>query len=181
MADQVPHDGANEKGPALPPAAAQEPADDEAGPALAAFWEAVKRLPAYVRLAATMARDPEVPTQAKAILGVGGGYAISPIDLIPGIIPVAGQIDDVYVALTALQQALRLTPPAVADRHLAAANVRREDIETDLRAVRTLVRMAVVRALLFGGRTLGRFSQAATRFARDQFRGRRIRRTEGTR
>ena len=145
---------------------------DETAPALAAFWEAVKRLPAYLKLAAGMARDPDVPRQAKAILGVGGGYAVSPIDLVPGIIPVAGQMDDLYVMLTALQQAVRMTPAQVADRHLADAGLTRDDIETDLKAVRELVRVAVVTSLKFGGKTLGRLSRAAASFARDQLRRR---------
>lgn len=158
--------------------AGQQAGADQMGPALTAFWDAVKRLPNYVKLAAAMARDPEVPKQAKAVLGVGGGYAISPIDLVPGIIPVAGQIDDLYVILMALQQAVKMTPAQVADRHLTAAGVQREDIDTDLKAVRELVRLAVIKSLIFGGKTLGRLSRAATNFASRQLKRRDAERTE---
>ena len=154
------------------------PEQDEMGAALAAFWESVKRLPAYVKLAAAMARDPQVPKQAKAVLGVGGTYAVSPFDLVPGIIPVVGQLDDLYVILTALQQAVKMTPAQVADRHLAATDLRREDIDGDLGAIRELVRVAVVKSLIFGGKTLGRLSRAATQFASRQLNRRNVQQPE---
>jgi uncharacterized membrane protein YkvA (DUF1232 family) len=163
----------------LPASASSQAQRDAMGPALTAFWEAVNRLPAYLKLVSGLARDPEVPTQAKAVLGVGGGYAISPIDLVPGIIPVAGQMDDLYVMLTALQQAVKMTPAQVADRHLAATGLTREQIDADLKAVRELVRIAVITSLKFGGKTLGRLSRAATSFAKDQLRRRDARRSEG--
>jgi len=154
------------------------PQDDEMNAALAAFWESIKRLPAYLRLATTMARDPSVPRQAKGVLGVGAGYAISPVDLVPGVIPVAGQLDDLYIILTALQQAVKMTPAQIADRHLTKAGVRREDIDADLQAVRKLVRLAIVASLRFGGKTLGRVSRAATRFASRQVKRARSQRSE---
>ncbi|HWV36703.1 MAG TPA: DUF1232 domain-containing protein, partial [Thermomicrobiales bacterium] len=134
------------------------------------FWEAVKRLPAYLKLVTAMVRDPEVPNAAKAMLGVGGVYAISPVDLVPGVIPVAGQLDDLYVLLTAIQQAVKRTPSAVAERHLEAAGIRREDIDGDLKSIRDLVRVAVVKTVKFGGKILERASRTAVRFANEQFR-----------
>lgn len=107
------------------------------------MWDLVKRLPAYARLTAAMARDPRVPTPAKAMLVVAGAYLVSPIDLIPGVIPVAGQLDDLYVVLTGLQQAIRVTPGAVVDEHVAAAGLHRETISNDLAAVRAFVRQGI--------------------------------------
>lgn len=136
--------------PATPTAAAnQKPALHEDGeqPVLAAFWEVVKRTPAYARLIAAMSRDPDVPAQAKATLLVGGAYLVSPIDLIPGLIPIAGQIDDLYVVLTALQLAVRTSPPEVATRHLAAQGLDRDRIDHDLAIIRRLVRVGVQRAI----------------------------------
>lgn len=132
------------------------------------FWAAVKRMPSYIRLAANLAKDPDVPNAAKGVLAVGGGYAVSPIDLVPGIIPVAGQLDDVYVMLTALSRALKMTPTDVADRHLATAGLHQDDIETDLQAVRDLVRVAFRKSVAFGGKALGRISRAAFNFANTQ-------------
>ena len=139
------------------------------------FWEVVKRLPAYVRLAASMARDADVPKPVKGILAAGGAYVVSPVDLVPGIIPVAGQLDDVYILLTALQQGVKRTPADVADRHLIKAGIGREDIDADLRAVRDLVRAAAMKSIAIGGKALGRVSRAAFGFANEQLK----RRSEG--
>lgn len=101
-------------------------------PEVARFWEAVKRLPAYTRFVAAVVRDPEVPRQAKVVLGIGGAYAVSPIDLVPGVIPVAGQMDDLYALLTGIQQSLRMMPADVAQKHLDAAKITPWEIDGDL-------------------------------------------------
>lgn len=144
----------------------------KSSPELRRFWEGVKRLPAYIGLAAAIARDGDVPKSAKGVLAVGGGYAVSPIDLVPGVIPVAGQLDDLYVLLTAIQQSLKMMPADVADRHLEHAGITRDDIEGDLKSVRDIVRMAIEKSLVFGGKTLGRISRAAYGFANRQIRRR---------
>lgn len=155
----------------------EEPiAADEA--TLAQFWEAVKRLPNYLKLATAIAKDPEVPKQAKVVLGFGAGYAISPIDLVPGIIPIAGQVDDLYAVLTALQQSLKRMPDEMAERHLASSGVTREDIDGDLQTVRDLVRKAVVKTVEYGGKTIGRLSRAAYGFANEQLKRRNAGRAE---
>jgi uncharacterized membrane protein YkvA (DUF1232 family) len=127
--------------------------------ALAAFWEVVKRLPAYVRLIAALARDPRVPHRARAALAVAGAYAVSPIDLVPGIIPVAGQMDDVYVALTAIRQALRMTPPAVAAEHLRRYGLDATTLDDDLAAIRRLVRVGVTEGARWGRAQLSRLGR----------------------
>lgn len=126
---------------------------DENG-SLAAFWETVKRLPKYLRLVNALARDPRIPRRSKGALVVGGAYAVSPIDLVPGVIPVAGQVDDLYVLLTALQQAIRMSPKDVVNEHLAATQVSRDEIEADLANVRSLVRQGVVWSVRNGGRAV---------------------------
>ena len=58
---------------------------------------------------------------------------ISPIDLIPGIIPVVGQLDDMLIALGAIRLALNgLKPEARAER-LAAAGLTHAELDTDIR------------------------------------------------
>ena len=54
-------------------------------------------------------RDPRVPRRTKALIGLTVGYLLSPIDLVPDFIPVAGFLDDVIVALWVLRRALRAT------------------------------------------------------------------------
>ncbi len=130
------------------------------------MWELLKRLPAYVRLAAGLVRDPEVPPAAKACLVAGGVYLASPIDLIPGIIPVAGQIDDLYMVLTGLQQATRFCPPAVVDAHFAAAGLKPGIVDDDLAAIREVVRRGLMWTLRCGGALIKRGSRRATSLAR---------------
>lgn len=105
-------------------------------PVLGPYMNMFTRLPVYVRLAADLARDPEVPASAKASLVAAGAYAISPIDLVPGIIPVAGQMDDLAALLLAIRFAIRLTPKDVAVPHLERAGVTPQQLDEDLRAVR---------------------------------------------
>lgn len=179
----------NGTSPAVPDITATEvnafaDADNEdkakSSPELKRFWDAVKHLPAYVKLATTIMRDPEVPKGAKVLLGAGGGYALSPIDLVPGIIPVAGQMDDLYAVLTGLQQSLKRMPDDLAQKHLDGAKVTREHIDDDLAAVRDLAKLAVVKTVKIGGKALGRVSRAAIKFANNQLERRDTRRGETT-
>lgn len=124
--------------------------------ALADFWETVKRLPAYARLVATMARDDRVPWRSRALLVAGGAYLVSPLDLVPGIVPVAGQLDDLYVMLTALRQALRMAPDAVGTEYLSRYGLDIDTIDGDLATIRTLVRVGVVHGARWSMRQVDR-------------------------
>lgn len=135
---------------------------------LAAFWETVKRLPAYLRLVNAMARDPRIPRRSKGALVVGGAYAVSPIDLVPGVIPVAGQVDDLYVLLTALQQAIRMAPNDVVDVHLAATGTSRGEIDADLANVRSLVRQGIGWSVRNGGKAVASMGRSLGAFVNRQ-------------
>lgn len=139
----------------------------EAG-SLTAFWETVKRLPAYLRLVNAMARDPRIPRRSKGALVVGGAYAVSPIDLVPGVIPVAGQVDDLYVLLTALQQAIRMAPQEVVDEHLAATGTSRTEIDADLANVRSLVRQGIGWSVRNGGKVVASMGRSLGAFVNKQ-------------
>ncbi len=135
--------------------------------ALAAFWVTVKRLPPYARLVAAMARDERVPWGARAMLVTGGVYLVSPLDLVPGFIPVVGQIDDVYVMLMGIRQALRMTPDEVGAEYLERFGLDTGTIDGDLATIRTLVRVGVVHGARWGMRQLGRAGRwAGDRLAR---------------
>ncbi|HWI55520.1 MAG TPA: YkvA family protein, partial [Desulfobacteria bacterium] len=67
----------------------------------------IKRMPAYIKLSIALYKEPELGRGAKTLLAAGVLYALSPIDLIPGFIPVAGQLDDIIVGLEALKRAMR--------------------------------------------------------------------------
>jgi uncharacterized membrane protein YkvA (DUF1232 family) len=86
-------------------------------------------------------------------------YLASPIDLVPGIIPVAGQLDDAAVGLLALRFALRGLPAAQRTAHLAAVDLSLEEIDADLVTVRRSAAWMVRR----GGRLAARAAVAAAR------------------
>ncbi len=65
--------------------------------------EVAQFLPDCIRLFRGLAKDPRVPRRAKLGLVVLVAYLVSPIDLIPDFIPVAGLLDD--AVLTALAAA----------------------------------------------------------------------------
>ena len=56
------------------------------------------------------ARDPRVPWHVKVLAAVVAGYALSPIDLIPDVIPVLGYLDDVIIVPAGIILVARLIP-----------------------------------------------------------------------
>lgn len=129
------------------------------GTPLPEFWAALKRMPRYARLSAGLARDNRVPRRAKVALAAGGAYAVSPIDLVPGIIPVAGQLDDLFVVMTAVQHAVNASPPEVAAEHLERAGLTKAELDADMDAVRRTIRWLVAR----GAKASGKMAAAGMR------------------
>src|SRR5262249_19572540 len=66
-------------------------------------------------------KDPRTPLSAKLIAGLGVGYGLSPIDLIPDFIPVIGYLDDLIIVPIGIYFALKLVPAAVLDESRAMA------------------------------------------------------------
>lgn len=100
------------------------------------FVALVRRLPAYGRLAWRLSRDPRLSRARRSAVVAAVAYLVSPIDLVPGIIPVAGQLDDAAVALLGLRFALRGLPPADRQAHLDASGLTAADLDHDLGTVR---------------------------------------------
>lgn len=70
-----------------------------------------------LRLVHSLMWDSRVPLQAKAIPGMGTLYVLMPFDLIPGWIPILGQIDDLAVMILAVQLFKRAVPPDLLAEH----------------------------------------------------------------
>jgi uncharacterized membrane protein YkvA (DUF1232 family) len=84
-----------------------------------AWARAIKRDVVALWLAA---RDPRVPRGAKLLAGLVAAYALSPIDLIPDVIPVLGYLDDVVIVPAGILLTVRLIPaPVMADLRAQAA------------------------------------------------------------
>ena len=105
-----------------------------------AFGALVRRMPRYARLAWALARDPRLSRARRAAVLAGAAYLVSPIDLVPGIIPVVGQLDDLAVALTAIRFALNGLRPAQRAEVLAGVGLTSSDVDTDLRTTGAIAR-----------------------------------------
>ena len=128
------------------------------------MFDLVRKLPSYGRLVWALLRDPRVPATHKSLLVLLAGYIVSPIDLIPDFIPVLGQLDDVAVALLAIDRFIASAPQEVVDEHLARIARNEDDLRRDLaQAERVLgtaferLRDNLERVLTKGG---GRFKSA---------------------
>lgn len=64
--------------------------------------DSVLMLPNLIKLLSRLIKDPRVPRRSKLVLMVAIGYVMSPIDLLPDVIPVAGIIDDLFLIVFAL-------------------------------------------------------------------------------
>lgn len=58
-------------------------------------------------------KDSRVPWYARALAAIVVAYALSPIDLIPDIIPVIGYLDDLILVPLGIILVVRMIPPAV--------------------------------------------------------------------
>jgi uncharacterized membrane protein YkvA (DUF1232 family) len=100
-----------------------------------AFGAMVRRLPAYGRLAWRLGRDPLISRARRATVLAGAAYLVSPIDAVPGFIPVLGQLDDIAIVLASLRIALDGLSPARRQAHLSAVRLADDDLFTDLRTL----------------------------------------------
>ncbi len=72
-------------------------------------------------------RDPRVPWYARLFaLGIAA-YVLSPLDLIPDVIPVLGHLDDLVLVPLLVVLAIRLIPAGVLAECQAAAEARATD------------------------------------------------------
>jgi len=99
----------------------------------------LKRLPSYTKLILALLRDPDITSAQKGLLLSGLGYAVSPVDLIPGFIPVAGQLDDLVVILAALNKVLDSAPQSV-EKHLKNLKLNGEIVSEDLKTSKELLK-----------------------------------------
>jgi uncharacterized membrane protein YkvA (DUF1232 family) len=95
----------------------------------------LRRMPAYLKLAWRLGRDPLLSRARRAAIVAAAGYLASPIDLVPGLIPVVGQLDDIAVALATLRFALAGLDAERRHLHLEAVGLGDDDLAHDLRTV----------------------------------------------
>jgi uncharacterized membrane protein YkvA (DUF1232 family) len=77
-------------------------------------WKArAGRLKAEIYAMYLACRDPRVPWYARVFTACVVGYAFSPIDLIPDVIPILGYLDDLIIVPLGIALALKMIPPDV--------------------------------------------------------------------
>lgn len=130
------------------------------------FGALVRHLPKYARLAWALSRHPKVRGKRRAALVAAAAYVLSPIDLVPGFIPVAGQLDDMAAVLIGLSLTMRSLTPAERQAALESAGLSDTDIDEDLRSVRACYAWMARAGFRTGRRAAGLVARAAGRVAR---------------
>jgi uncharacterized membrane protein YkvA (DUF1232 family) len=80
---------------------------------IASLKATAKRLKREVMTLYFAARDSRTPILARALALLVVGYALSPFDLIPDVIPVLGLLDDVILVPLGIWLVLKFVPPTV--------------------------------------------------------------------
>ncbi|HEX6053520.1 MAG TPA: YkvA family protein [Gemmatimonadaceae bacterium] len=66
--------------------------------------DTIRQLPDYVRLLFGLLSDRRVSALDKVLVGAAVAYILAPVDFIPDFIPFLGEVDDVFLLVTALQR-----------------------------------------------------------------------------
>jgi uncharacterized membrane protein YkvA (DUF1232 family) len=88
-----------------------------ARPADLSVQQALRLLPDLIRLVRRLAGDHTLPRGVRIRLWLLLGYLLSPIDLVPDVIPVLGYADDVVVVALALRSVVRRAGSEALTRH----------------------------------------------------------------
>jgi uncharacterized membrane protein YkvA (DUF1232 family) len=78
--------------------------------------EALRLLPDLVRMVHRLAADRTVPRGVRVRLWLLLAYLLSPVDLVPDVVPVLGYADDVVVVALALRSVVRASGAAAVER-----------------------------------------------------------------
>jgi uncharacterized membrane protein YkvA (DUF1232 family) len=97
------------------------------------------KLPMYARVIWGLVRDPRTPLPLKGLLAAGLAYLVMPFDLIPDVIPIVGQADDLTVLMLVLDLFIANAPAEVRKDHLERAKNGTADLDKDLARLRSLM------------------------------------------
>lgn len=79
--------------------------------------DAVLMFPNLVKLLGRLLKDPRVPRRSKIVLGASLAYVLSPIDLVPEFIPIAGLLDDIFLVAFALNHLIERAGEEIVVEH----------------------------------------------------------------
>lgn len=109
---------------------------------------ALKALPNLGKLLFRLARDPRVPKRNKILFGLIGAYLVVPLDVIPDWLPGIGQLDDIALAIVALDAMLNHVDRDVLQEHWDGEGDVLETIQSVLSTATTFVPERIKRRLL---------------------------------
>lgn len=78
--------------------------DKERRAAKRSLMGTIRQIPAYLSLLGGLLMDKRVRGADKLLVAAAFAYLIAPIDFIPDIIPFLGQVDDLFLVVTALNR-----------------------------------------------------------------------------
>lgn len=110
------------------PAPLDDPLDDfDEGPAPSrarprtgmkrSLMRVIRQIPSYLRLLVGLLGDRRVSRIDRFFVLAALAYIVSPLDFIPDLIPFLGQVDDVFLLMTALQRMVENAGPRVLRDH----------------------------------------------------------------
>ena len=88
----------------------QRPTDDDDQPTRPqtgmkrSVLRAIRQIPSYLRLLVGLIGDSRVSKFDRFLVLAAGVYLVSPVDFIPDMIPFLGEVDDLFLLVTALQR-----------------------------------------------------------------------------
>lgn len=105
-------------------------------------------IPNFLKLLGRLFRDSRVPMTEKALLVGTIIYIISPLDLLPDVIPFIGQVDDLYLTALVLLRLLARTDDNVLREHWDGRGDLSAIVDKVLRAAQYILPKRVQRILL---------------------------------
>lgn len=79
--------------------------------------DAVTMVPNLIKLIGRLIKDPRVPRRSKIALGMAAAYVVSPVDLIPEVVPVLGWADDLLLLMLAIDSLIERAGVDVVEEH----------------------------------------------------------------
>ncbi len=110
------------------------------------FWPFIpiaSRAPTYGRLIAELVVDGRVSWSRKAILGLAAAYVLSPIDIIPDLVPFIGRVDDVMVTVIAVDLFLEGIPRELMVEKMYTLGIDGRELERDMEAARRFLPLPI--------------------------------------
>lgn len=105
-------------------------------------------IPNFLKLLVRLFKDSRVPMAEKAMLVGTIVYIVSPLDLLPDVIPFIGQVDDLYLAALVLLRLLSRTDDDVLREHWDGRGDLGSIVDKIIRAAQYVLPKRVQRILL---------------------------------